>query len=51
MRATVTVADPKGQFVAKEAFFIRLNNGTREMTDAREIDKYIAGRWGQKGIS
>lgn len=38
--ATVTVKGDKGQF-AKEAFFIRLNNGTREITDAQERENYF----------
>lgn len=44
--ATVTVADAKGQLIKKEAFYVRLNNGTRGITDEKEREKYIAARWG-----
>ncbi len=43
--ATVTV-DKKGQLEKKTAFYVRLANGTREVTDPAERQKYIAGRWG-----
>jgi len=40
------VVDRKGQFERKTAFFVRLANGTREITDPAERQRYIAGRWG-----
>jgi len=43
--ATVTV-DKKGQFEKKTAFYVRLANGTHEITDPTQRQKYIAGRWG-----
>ncbi len=43
--ATVTV-DKKGQLEKKTAFYVRLANGTREITDPAQRQKYIAGRWG-----
>lgn len=42
--AKVTV-DNKGQLERKPAFFVRLANGTREITDPTERRKYIASRW------
>ena len=44
MEAKVIV-DRKGQFERKTAFYIRLSNGTREIVDPVERQKYIAGRW------
>ena len=32
--------------VKKTAFYIRIGNGTREITDPAEKQKYIASRWG-----
>lgn len=43
--ATVTV-DRKGQLEKKTAFYVRLANGTREIADPQERQKYIASRWG-----
>jgi len=34
------------QLVKKTAFYIRIGNGTREITDQIERQKYIASRWG-----
>jgi type I restriction enzyme R subunit len=45
VEATVTI-DKKGQFEKKTAFYVRLANGTREIADPEERQKYIAGRWG-----
>ena len=39
------VVDNKGQFDKKTAFYVRLANGTREITDPVERRKYIASRW------
>lgn len=44
VEATVTV-DNKGQFEKKTAFYVRLANGTREIADDAEREKYVAGRW------
>ena len=43
--ATIVV-DKKGNLERKQAFFVRLNNGTREMIDPLERQKYILTRWG-----
>ncbi|MDQ1666842.1 MAG: type restriction enzyme subunit [Actinomycetota bacterium] len=45
VEATVKV-DKGGQAVTKTAFYIRIGNGTREITDPAERQKYIASRWG-----
>ncbi len=42
--ATVTVVDKQGQHTKKTAFFVRVNNGTKELEDA-ERSKFTAGRW------
>ena len=39
------MADRKGQFEHKTAFYVRLANGTREIDDPMERERYIAGRW------
>lgn len=39
-------ADKGGQLVKKTAFYVRIGNGTREITDPAERNKYIAARWG-----
>jgi hypothetical protein len=35
----------RGQFERKTAFYVRLANGTREISDQVERQRYIAGRW------
>jgi len=40
------VIDKNGQFEKKTAFYVRIGNGTREITDAAERHKYLASRWG-----
>lgn len=45
VEATVKV-DKNGQTVKKAAFYIRVGNGTREIADLAEKQKYIAARWG-----
>jgi type I restriction enzyme, R subunit len=40
------IVDKRGQFQKKTAFYIRIGNGTRDITDAAERQKYIASRWG-----
>jgi hypothetical protein len=49
--AKVTSVDTHGQHSVRDAFFIRPNNATKEITDEREIQKYIAGRWGSRSPS
>jgi hypothetical protein len=39
------VVDHKGQFERKTAFYVRLGNGTRGISDPLERQKYIASRW------
>jgi type I restriction enzyme R subunit len=46
VEAKVTLADVQGQFFKKTAFYVRLANGTREITDLVERQRYIRGRWG-----
>jgi type I restriction enzyme R subunit len=48
VEAEVTVADSKGQWSKRSAFFIRLNNATREIEDERELQRYVALRWGKE---
>ncbi len=43
--ATVVV-DRSGQLQKRCALFIRVGNGTREITDPAERQKYLASRWG-----
>jgi type I restriction enzyme R subunit len=42
--AKVTV-EKKGQMEKKVAFYVRLANGTRELTDPDERQRYVADRW------
>jgi predicted HTH transcriptional regulator len=44
VHAEVTV-DRKGQFLKKTAFFVRIGNGTRELTDPDQQQRYSRGRW------
>ncbi|MGH2760778.1 MAG: RNA-binding domain-containing protein, partial [Actinomycetota bacterium] len=46
VRAEVTKVDRKGQFSTREAFFVRMNNATKEIPDPGELQRYIAQRWG-----
>lgn len=42
-----TVAAFKGgQVTRRTAFYVRLGNGTREITDLAERQRYVASRWG-----
>jgi type I restriction enzyme R subunit len=43
--ATVVV-DTDGQMQKKTAFYVRIGNGTREISDPTERQKYVATRWG-----
>ncbi|MBA2278440.1 MAG: hypothetical protein H0W06_11830 [Chloroflexia bacterium] len=38
--------DKGGQIVKKTAFYIRIGNGTREIADPAEKQKYLTSRWG-----
>ncbi len=40
------VVDKDGQLHKKTAFYVRIGNGTREIADPVERQKYIAGLWG-----
>lgn len=37
--------DKGGQLIKKSAFYVRIGNGTREITDVAEKQKYLSGRW------
>ena len=50
VHAAVTTVDAKGQHKKKARFYLRQGNGTREVTDEVEVQKYIAERWG-KGMT
>lgn len=49
VHATVTTIDSKGQHEKRPRFYARQGNGTREITDEEEIQRYIAQRWGTSG--
>lgn len=40
------VVDRKGQLETKTSFYVRIGNGTREISDPTEREKYISSRWG-----
>ena len=42
--------DKGGQQVKKTAFYIRIGNGTREIAEPGEKQKYIASRWGTGNV-
>lgn len=46
VEAEITTVDDRGQFSKKQVFFVRLNNGTRAITEDRERQWYISQRWG-----
>ncbi len=48
--ATVVV-DKAGKTEKRTAFYIRIGNGTREITDATEKQKYISSRWASSAPS
>jgi type I restriction enzyme R subunit len=48
VEARITVADDKDQLQKRAAFFVRLANGTREIADPAERQRYIVGRWGPR---
>ena len=45
VEATVAV-DKGGQVTRRTAFYVRIGNGTREITDLAERQRYVASRWG-----
>jgi type I restriction enzyme R subunit len=47
--ANVTL-DKGGQVVKKTAFYIRIGNGTREVADPDEQQRYTASRWGSGNV-
>jgi type I restriction enzyme, R subunit len=46
VEAKVTLAGDKGQLYTKTAFYVRLANGTREISDPAERHRYAVARWG-----
>ena len=44
------VVEKKGQMETRTAFYVRIVNGTREITDTGERQKFIANRWGSSAI-
>ncbi len=49
VHADVTVVDKNGQHHKKQMFYVRMNNGTRVIDDAAEVEKYVATRWASSG--
>jgi type I restriction enzyme R subunit len=49
VHAEVTKVDQSGSHSKQTAFFIRLANGTKEISNEREIQRYIAQHWGPTG--
>jgi len=45
------VVDKGGQLQKKTAFYVRIGNGTREITEPAERQKYLASRWGSAGVT
>ncbi len=45
VRAQIRKADKHGNQSRHDAFFVRLANGTREITDETEVQRYIQQRW------
>lgn len=50
VHATVTTVAKDGQHEKKRRFYVRQGNGTREIAEEDEIQKYIAGRWGKPRV-
>ncbi len=48
VEAKVILAGDKSQLHTKTAFYVRLANGTREISDAVERQRYTTGRWGSQ---
>jgi len=40
------LVDKGGQLQKKTAFYVRIGNGTREIVDPKERQRYVAARWG-----
>ncbi len=49
VHATVTTVAKDGSHQKAARFSVRVGNGTREITDEIELQKYIAQRWGKNG--
>ncbi|MGD9571966.1 MAG: RNA-binding domain-containing protein [Thermoleophilia bacterium] len=47
VHATVTTVAKDGNHEKKSRFYVRMGNGTREISDEAEVQKFIAGRWGK----
>ncbi len=47
VRAEVTRVDGNGQFSTHPAFFVRIANGTKEIVDEAEVERYVAQRFGR----
>lgn len=47
VHAEITKVDASGTHSKVSAFFVRLANGTREITDEAEVQRFITQRWGQ----
>lgn len=45
------VVDKGGQQQKKSAFYVRIGNSTREITDATERQRYVSARWSGGGAS
>lgn len=51
VHAEVTIIDGKGQHQRARRFYVRLGNGTRQITDEAEIERYVAQRWGRGSVA
>lgn len=49
VEATVKVARGS-EMVKKTAFYVRIGNGTREITSADEKQRYVSSRWGSNDM-
>ncbi len=49
--ATVTTVAKDGNHEKKSRFYVRMGNGTREIADETEREKFIAGRWGKGPVA
>jgi type I restriction enzyme R subunit len=50
VHATVTTVAKDGTHDKASRFYVRMGNGTREISDEAEQQKYIAGRWGKTSL-
>jgi hypothetical protein len=49
-RLEITAVDDLGQYSKRQEFFVRLNNGTKAISDERERQRYVSQRWGSGPI-